>query len=393
MKLDPILRKMLAVGIIALSVGMNIIPSTARDERATLALPKLRGEILYVGGSGPGNFSMIQDAINHSFDGDTIFVYSGVYYGRLKVTKAISLIGESKNSTIIDAKTSNEGILISIQSNGITISGFTLRFNGDWGYPRCIISNSYPHESGENITISNNIFYINISQGIWLIDYDFCVITQNIFYANYGDGIDLDMGNECVITDNMIENASTGISLTGVVNSTISNNSILMNEMGLLLEHSDFNIVSSNSFLNNTHGISIDGSENNTILLNDIENPMGAHWIPPGYIGIQVFGGSFWNAIEKNFIRRFMIGIFLQETYYTIISMNTLMDNTVHARFLNTGPRSHNIWSWNYWGRSRILPKPIFGVKDIYRAFPRFLEFDWHPAQKPYNIHDLRCKT
>jgi len=35
---------------------------------------------LYVGGNGVGNYSSIQDAIDSASDGDTVYVYSGIYY-------------------------------------------------------------------------------------------------------------------------------------------------------------------------------------------------------------------------------------------------------------------------------------------------------------------------
>ena len=36
---------------------------------------KVSGNTLYVGGSGPGNYTRIQDAIDNASDGDTVFVY------------------------------------------------------------------------------------------------------------------------------------------------------------------------------------------------------------------------------------------------------------------------------------------------------------------------------
>jgi hypothetical protein len=35
-------------------------------------------QTLYVGGSGPGNFTKIQDAVDNASDGDTVFVYDGL---------------------------------------------------------------------------------------------------------------------------------------------------------------------------------------------------------------------------------------------------------------------------------------------------------------------------
>src|SRR5512136_1607414 len=126
-------RKWLAIGIILLFVGVTLAPVIAQDTEKSQ--PTSTGNWLYVGGSGPGNYTKIQEAINDSRDGDTVFVYGGVYYERIVIPNAISLIGESKNITVIDAINSDEGGLISFESGNITISGFTLRFNGDWGQP------------------------------------------------------------------------------------------------------------------------------------------------------------------------------------------------------------------------------------------------------------------
>jgi len=104
MERNHILRKGLAVGIILLFVGTCIIPSTAQNIEKP-SLPTLRGNWLYVGGSGPGNYTKIQDAINASSDGDTVFVFDDLspYYEHVSVNKSLKLLGEDKNTTIIDA--------------------------------------------------------------------------------------------------------------------------------------------------------------------------------------------------------------------------------------------------------------------------------------------------
>jgi len=58
--------------------------------------------VLYVGGSGPGNYSMIQSAIDNASDGDLIYIYSGIYYESLSLRKSLILQGQDANTTIID---------------------------------------------------------------------------------------------------------------------------------------------------------------------------------------------------------------------------------------------------------------------------------------------------
>ena len=65
------MKKLLVVGIILLLVGVSI-PSTGRvmEQPSTVSSD---GNTLYVGGSGEGNYTRIQDAINDASDGDTVF--------------------------------------------------------------------------------------------------------------------------------------------------------------------------------------------------------------------------------------------------------------------------------------------------------------------------------
>ena len=92
-----------------------------------------RGITLYVGGSGPGNYTTIQGAINDTSDGDTVFVYddSSPYYEHVVVNKSINLIGEEMNTTIIDG--SNEDDVVKFTANSTYIEGFTIRNSGNYG--------------------------------------------------------------------------------------------------------------------------------------------------------------------------------------------------------------------------------------------------------------------
>ena len=52
-----------------------------------------KGNNLYVGGTGEGNYTKIQDAIDDASDMDTVFVYNGTYYENVFIDKTINLIG------------------------------------------------------------------------------------------------------------------------------------------------------------------------------------------------------------------------------------------------------------------------------------------------------------
>jgi len=68
------------------------------------ALLNLDGNTLYVGGSGPNNYTTIQSAINDSTDGYTVFVYddSSPYYENIIINNSIQLLGESKDTTVVN---------------------------------------------------------------------------------------------------------------------------------------------------------------------------------------------------------------------------------------------------------------------------------------------------
>jgi nitrous oxidase accessory protein NosD len=86
--------------VILLITSIGFTGATYRMEERALSI-SFNSNILYVGGSGPGNHSKIQDAVNDSQDGDTVFVYNGTYYENVYINKSISLIGEDRNTTIV----------------------------------------------------------------------------------------------------------------------------------------------------------------------------------------------------------------------------------------------------------------------------------------------------
>ena len=219
----------------------------------------IRGSILYVGGSGPGNYSNIQDAIDNASDGDTIFVFNGTYIGYVVINKSIDLIGEDKNSTIIIGYFA---FTISIVTDWVNVSGFYFLSNARFG-------------EGVRIDSSNSSFCNNIVN----IPNDRVRINgyNNIFSDNivYGESIYL-TGNRNTISGNIISNNFYGIFLTYACNNIISNNSFFYS--GLYLSENNVcknyivdNIVNNKPlvYLYDTHDMII------TALLGPSYPPMG----------------------------------------------------------------------------------------------------------------------
>jgi len=241
-------RKVLAVGIILLFVATGIIPSGAQDIEKP-SLPTYSGHWLYVGGSGPGNYTRIQDAIDNASDGDTVYVYAGRYLGNIVINASIDLIGENKNTTIIDENTDIEDpqlieANLYIFADSVNITGFTIQNCYGCGI---FLNSSYAH-------ITGNIFYNN-SHGIHFygLPNSHVSISKNIFSNNYC-GIYPGYCKNCTISENNFIKNDFGIRIFDAVNNTICNNNIESNtQCGILVfEKSTSNYIYKNNFINNT---------------------------------------------------------------------------------------------------------------------------------------------
>lgn len=308
----------------------------------TNSLRNYYGRTLYVGGSGSENYSRIQDAVDNASEGDSIFVFRGIYHEVVMIPLQLKLIGEARETTIIDAQ--KKGYTINITADSVTISGFTIQ-NGSY-------SSNLANEANLYIFSSNNN------------------ITRNIFrYSEAGIMMHTNGGN--IISDNIMRNNSIGLLLSGS-NNFVSKNLIIYNpDMGI-------NAIGS---MNNISGNVVTNSE------------IGLYFVDSGK-----------NNISGNEISNNSIGIILTWSRTTgknrdnVVSGNNFRNNTKgDAAFAeSSGFSGRNIWRNNYWEKSRFFPKPILGFKQTRFYYPTpfgalwffipWFRFDWHPAQKPYNI-------
>ena len=149
-----------------------LVISTFNVKSTTLMDSEI-SSIIYVGGDGPNNYSRIQNAIDNASNGSIIFVFKGIYYEKILIDREICLIGESRNSTVINGNGTKD--IISIISNDVSISNFTI-INGHFG----IVS----YNSSNLIIRDNNIF--NNLHGISIHDGSSLIL---IFGNNFSDNV------------------------------------------------------------------------------------------------------------------------------------------------------------------------------------------------------------
>ena len=287
-------RKGLVIGILILMLGVNIGSSFAGDvDVKTISSIGFDGNTIYVGGSGPNNYTSIQSAINDAVDGDTVFVYSGFYYERIFINVSINLIGEDRNSTIIESDDHSPKIdTVCIYVNDVNIQGFKIQNSS-----RCGI-----YLASNNVTIADNIFWNNAHGIHTYLPNQYVEISNNIMSENY-------CGIYCVSCKNDIifENKITKNSY-GIIISSSSNNQFLYNDIssntknGILLKaHSSSNVISKNNFINNSknaHFIVL--SHQNTWDENYWDEPRDSPYIIIGRIGIIVPWINFdWHPAQE----------------------------------------------------------------------------------------------
>jgi nitrous oxidase accessory protein len=263
----PLWRKYIAVGIIIVFAVTSITPCAAQNNEKSFK-PISRDNWLYVGGNGSGNYSKIQNAINDSHDGDTVFVYddSSPYYENVVIDKSINLIGENKETTVVDSQ--ENGTCISIIVDNVNVSGFTIQNSSYWYAGIEMVNSNY-------INISSNILKNNSGPGLNFNNANNNIITKNIIIQNW-EGIFLRCGQNNLIEDNFIcFNSHIGMDLYTGLN-TVSNNNISSNGYdGLNIFNIDSLTNIANNYINGnpTRGISIWISTNvivsNNIILNN----------------------------------------------------------------------------------------------------------------------------
>jgi parallel beta-helix repeat protein len=122
-------------------------------------------------------YTTIQEAINapDTLDRHAIFVEAGTYYEHVVVNKAVRLVGEGRENTIIDG--GGAGTCVNMMANDVVINGFTTRNSGN--FP----DSGIRAHGRVNVTIQNNNIVYNWF-GIYLYESSNNTIFHNNFINN-----------------------------------------------------------------------------------------------------------------------------------------------------------------------------------------------------------------
>jgi len=244
---------------------------------------------LYVGGSGPGNYTVIQDALDNVTANGTIYVFPGTYHERLILTTPVHLIGGNKDSTVLNGD--NQEYVVVLDADNCTLSGFTITHSGRV-FPKAGV---YIKSNGN--TISGDILTDNY-YGMRLETAQRNLISSNEIVRNLRCGVYFSRSSDNTLTGNIVSNHSyNGFGLY-----EFSNNNTLLE-----------NVLSQNNF----SGINIRESTNNRVINNRfIGNRIGLHVPPPEY-STRVQGNVFTNnriSLEEEQDSIISIG-----AYYTVL--------------------------------------------------------------------------
>ena len=335
------------------------------------------GKTLYVGGSGPNNYSSIQDAIDNASDGDAVFVYDGIYCENVVVNKVgLFLQGEDKFNTIIDIeRTADDAVVISAE--GVTFQGFTVTnarnkdeviwdqsgieiYSSNVTVKESIISNNrlglMTYTSAHNLTICDNLFfYDGFFPGNYLLSND---IPQESLFLNVSNNTvnDKPLYYFQNIHDDVIDSGAGQVILVNCTNVTIKNmyltytdfsimlyycsncvieNSIVEDTDGeVILFYSENNTIQNITAINSMHGICLDiGSKNNTVRYNEVYG---------NYVGISVITSCSGNRIYGNKIHDNNWGVKITSysknspSHDNIVYENEVYENTIGIKIAAT---------------------------------------------------------
>jgi parallel beta-helix repeat protein len=306
-----------------------------------------KGVTIYVGGGGSGNYSTIQEGVDAANDGDMVFVYGkspGRYYEWVLIDKNIDLIGEDRNTTIIDGGGFGSIINIAPLVADITVSGFGIIYGecGIW-------------VGGGPVTISNNDIHAISGEAIW-VDSSNNMISNNIIDSSMGIRLNYGSSGNTVKDNTLLSLNTLGISLYSSKDNIITGN--IMMDCGIYLsgnfEHWTQNFIDISNTVNgkpvyywkNQIGGTIPSGAGQVILANGTNIKVENQELNDCTVGIEI-GYSSNITITESDVMRNWYGIYMWYSDGINISHNYVSSN-VYGIDINHSARNNVIYNTIY---------------------------------------------
>jgi parallel beta-helix repeat protein len=260
----------------------------------------------------PDDYSTIKDAIFYANDGDTVYIKKGTYQeSNLIVDKAISIIGEDREPTIIIGQANS--FMVLVNHSQVTISGLTLIASSTKQptvstiqYQKEIVAIQI--EQSQNCNISGNKI-VNSGNGVWLHSSSNNLIEGNTILDNFY-GIDITgYSTHNFIRNNDISSSQVGIRFSdkNVNNTIVSANNITSAYTGLFYYFSSQNYVVGNYIAFNNDATHFVGSQSNVLHHNNFVDNSRDISKDSSYYDIRIVKSiNFWDdGREGNYWRKY----------------------------------------------------------------------------------------
>ena len=266
---------------------------------------------------GPGD--RIQDAIDRSMPGDLIAVQSGMYHENLKVNKTLTLLGVDTcgGRPVIDGQGMHSAVTLS--EDGVWFEGFVVTNSSRSAEPEAY----YKIEpEGIDPELAFAAILVDGSKN--------CTVENNTVILN-DVGILLWKADDNTIINNIArENTYAGIALSEHCrNNTISGNTAVKSILGdgIRVSGSNNAFVNNNASDNAFYGIMLWESPNNAVQVNNAQNN--------GYSGLWLMNSSGNIVTENNFSNNNESGISIWDASNdNSISQNDLYINTRYGIYI-----------------------------------------------------------
>ena len=195
-------------------------------------------------------YSSIQKAVasGATVSGDVLAVKAGTYQENVVISKSITLLGENKETTIIDAHNRGPAIIINVPN--VTIKGFKLE-NANTQPIQITDLNSNSTSAITQILVQlgfdpNQISSLDPASAQALVSQYLQSVVGSGFQSTSA-GIYLSNADNCTLTDNIVTSSTYGIVLASSANTTMQRNTLVDNKYGFGVGASINSAISGNA--------------------------------------------------------------------------------------------------------------------------------------------------